>query len=210
MPIKNILFDFDGVILDSMPIRDSGFAYLFKEYPEEQVTLLLNYHRNNGGLSRYHKIRYFYENILGKSITEEEVMVYAGRFSDIMRQQLLDPKLIIHDTIDFIKANYERFPMHVVSGSDGNELRWLCEQLGIATYFLSIEGSPTPKIKLVEDLLAKYEYQPAQTVLIGDSINDFDAAQKNNIEFLGYRYFSDTSSNNFTHLQKMEELLKYC
>lgn len=30
--IKNILFDFDGVILDSMPIRSYGFREILKDY----------------------------------------------------------------------------------------------------------------------------------------------------------------------------------
>ena len=33
--IKNILFDFDGVILDSMPVRDFGFREIFKEFDKE-------------------------------------------------------------------------------------------------------------------------------------------------------------------------------
>ena len=30
--IKNIIFDFDGVILDSMPIRTEGFKKIFEIY----------------------------------------------------------------------------------------------------------------------------------------------------------------------------------
>ena len=32
MQIKTIFWDFDGVILDSMPIRDYGFAKIFEEF----------------------------------------------------------------------------------------------------------------------------------------------------------------------------------
>ena len=62
--IKTILWDFDGVILDSMATRDWGFKEIFKDFTEAQVSRLLEYHRINGGLSRYVKIRYFYETIL--------------------------------------------------------------------------------------------------------------------------------------------------
>ncbi len=59
--IKNILWDFDGVILDSMPIREYGFRKIFENYDISLVDKLINYHKRNGGLSRYVKIKYFYE-----------------------------------------------------------------------------------------------------------------------------------------------------
>ena len=50
--IKNILWDFDGVILDSMQVRDYGFRKIFEEHSHEQVEKLIKYHRTNGGWSR--------------------------------------------------------------------------------------------------------------------------------------------------------------
>ena len=60
MMIKNIFWDFDGVIIDSMPIREFGFRRIFKDFNKEKVELLTDFHRENGGLSRFFKIRYFF------------------------------------------------------------------------------------------------------------------------------------------------------
>ncbi len=57
--IKNILWDFDGVIIDSMPIREYGFRQIFKDFSNDLVEQLVRYHHLNGGLSRYHKIKFF-------------------------------------------------------------------------------------------------------------------------------------------------------
>lgn len=181
-----ILWDFDGVILDSMKIRDLGFVEIFRGFDDASVDRLLNYHRRNGGLSRYVKIRYFYEEILGESISQDEVARHADRFSEIMRDLLADPALLIKETIDFIRHNHETYPMHIVSGSDGNELRYLCGELGISEYFKSIQGSPTPKIQLVSKVLDHNRYQAKDCVLIGDSINDYEAANYNDVRFWGY------------------------
>jgi phosphoglycolate phosphatase-like HAD superfamily hydrolase len=183
---KTILWDFDGVVLDSMAVRDWGFEEIFKDFESDQVTALLKYHRANGGLSRYVKIRYFYENILGKSITEEEVMAYAQKFSVLMKKELTNSKNLIMDSVNFIKANYQKSHFHIVSGSDGEELRFLCKELGLSSYFLSIHGSPAPKKQLVADLFTKHNYSKSLTCLIGDSINDFEAAEANGIQFYGY------------------------
>lgn len=178
-----LLWDFDGVILDSMHIRDLGFEKVLSAYPEAQVSDLLIYHRANGGLSRYVKFRYFFEVIRNEKIEEEQVLEMAERFSVIMRELLTDPVNLIKDAVGYLERNFETQEMHVVSGSDQNELQYLCDQLGVAEYFHSINGSPTPKTELVRRriTLARNNY-----ALIGDSINDYDAAHTNGIDFYGY------------------------
>ena len=78
------------------------------------------------------------------------------------------------------------YDMHVVSGSDQKELRTICDHLELSTYFKSIHGSPTPKTELVKNLIQDNEYTLQTTCLIGDSINDFEAAKQNEIDFFGY------------------------
>lgn len=107
--IKNILWDFDGVILDSMPIRDYGFRRIFEYYSEDNIEKLISYHRDNGGLSRFHKIKYFYNEILKKDIDEEIIERYAQNFTIIMKNQLVDKKYLIQDSVNFIKLNYNQF-----------------------------------------------------------------------------------------------------
>jgi phosphoglycolate phosphatase-like HAD superfamily hydrolase len=147
--IKNILWDFDGVILDSMKVRDWGFREIFKSFDNEKVEELLKFHTLNGGLSRYVKIRYFYEDILGKELTENVVLEYANAFSVLMKKELINPNNLIVDSVQFIRDNYNKYRFHIVSGSDQEELRYLCKELAIDHYFLSIHGSPTPKNQLV-------------------------------------------------------------
>jgi HAD superfamily hydrolase (TIGR01549 family) len=184
--IKNILFDFDGVILDSMPIRDFGFRKIFEEFDKELVEKLIEYNNINGGLSRYVKIRYFYEKLLKKSISEEKVQELAAKFSVIMKAELTNKKYLITQTIEFIENNYKKYNLHIVSGSDGQELKFLCKELEIDKFFLSIEGSPTPKNDLVANVLNKNNYLSNETILIGDSVNDYEAAKVNNLDFYGY------------------------
>ena len=84
--IKVVLWDFDGVILDSMKIRDWGFTEIFKKFDRKLIDKLLIFHRKNAGLSRYVKIRYFFEELLNQPIDEELVMVYAKKFSILMSE----------------------------------------------------------------------------------------------------------------------------
>jgi len=184
--IKTIFWDFDGVLMNSNAVRDKGFELVLTDYPKDQVKQLMDFHQANGGLSRYVKFRYFFEEVRGEVITDEEVQVWADKFSEIMLANLIYEDLLIKETVDFVKANYQNYKMHIVSGSDGNELRKICKGVGIKNYFKSIEGSPTPKKKLVADILEIENYKVEECVLIGDSINDYEATKVNNILFRAY------------------------
>jgi len=204
--LKNILFDFDGVLIDSMPIRNDGFKTIFEDFNIHHVQELSEYHNKNGGLSRYHKIEYFFNNILKKEISKEKVNEYASSFSKIMKKKLNNKDLLIDVSIDFVKKNFNTYNFHIVSGSDQEELIFLCKKLSISKYFKSIHGSPTTKSTLIKNLIYKYNYQNSSTALIGDSINDYDAAKLNNISFYAFnneslRPISNMYIENFSEIE---------
>lgn len=195
--IKVIFFDFDGVILDSMLVRDYGFRKIFENYPIELIDKFIGYHRYNGGLSRFHKIKYFYNTFLKEEIAEDKIQDYAYKFSKIMKSELVNKKYLIKETIDFIKNNYRLYNFHIVSGSEENELKYLCNQLEISNYFKSINGSPIDKNNLIKNVLKEKKYNPLNCILIGDSINDYDAARINKIKFFGYNNINLKSKINY-------------
>ena len=57
---KTIFWDFDGVIIDSMAVRDIGFELIAKQATNSQkiVDEFITYHRYNAGLSRFVKIKH--------------------------------------------------------------------------------------------------------------------------------------------------------
>jgi HAD superfamily hydrolase (TIGR01549 family) len=184
--IKVIFWDFDGVVMDSNAVRDIGFERVLSEFPKEQVDQLLAFHQANGGLSRYVKFRYFFEEIRNESITDDEILIWAEQFSLIMKELLVNPKLLIDETLNFVKENQGKYIMFITSGSDQNELRYLCQSMGIDHLFTSIHGSPKPKKEWVKELIDMHGYKKEECVLIGDSYNDFEAAEYSNIHFMAF------------------------
>ena len=61
---KSIVFDCDGVILNTNKIKTEGFRVSTKNYKNEYVELLVKYHLLNGGISRFRKFEYFLDEIL--------------------------------------------------------------------------------------------------------------------------------------------------
>ncbi len=153
--ITTILFDFDGVIVDSMSVRDEGFKIIAQKATEDEdiVNEFIKHHRYNAGLSRFVKIKYLYEELLNKSISEIEINQLAEQFSILMKSKLIDQSILINETVDFIKSIHKEYTLHIVSGSEEKELNYLCLNLGLSSYFKTIEGSPTHKNDLVKNIL---------------------------------------------------------
>mgnify|MGYP001040995987 CR=1 FL=1 len=185
--IETIIWDFDGVIVESNAIREKGFREVLEGFSKEEVEVLLEFHRRNGGLSRYVKFRHFFEVIRSENqVNDERVNGYAEKFSIIMRKLMTNKEILIDETVNFIRQSAKKYNFHIASGSDQQELRFLCQELGIKDYFKSIHGSPKPKNDIVREIIEENSYSNLTTLLIGDAINDYEAARLNGISFMAY------------------------
>ena len=184
--IKTIFWDFDGVIIDSMKIKGDGFIELFENYNLEQVRLLEKYHYANGGISRFDKIKYFYNQILKKDVSEEKIINLSNKFASIIKEKIFNKDILIRESLIFIEKNFIDYNFHIVSGADHNELNSLCKYFKIEQYFKSINGSPTKKHVLLKNVINEFKYIPEEIVFIGDAMTDYNAAKKNKIKFYGY------------------------
>lgn len=186
MNYKAYFFDFDGVILNSNALKIQGFIDLFSGHPEHLIQEYVTYHRATEGISRFVKIRYFYEKLLGQPITEDQVQAHAQRFSEIMLGLVLNPQLIILETLDFIRSLQGKADLHIISGTEEKELNIICNHLNLSQYFGQIKGSPLTKPVHFRQLFETYGYSPEQVVMIGDSQMDLDASLETGCDFWGY------------------------
>ncbi len=58
---KNLIFDCDGIILNSNKIKTDAFKEVVSHYGDKVAEELVNFHVMNGGISRYEKFNYFFE-----------------------------------------------------------------------------------------------------------------------------------------------------
>ena len=200
--IKNIIFDFDGVILASVPTKTEGYRLLFKDYSTDLIEKMVQYHELNGGISRYEKVKYFFNTLLKENISEKDIQYYANKYSELTKEELTNKKYLINDTLEFIQQNYHNYNMHIASGADESDLRYICDNLDLNHYFKSINGSPTKKTEIVSNILINNNYNENETILIGDSINDYEAANANNIGFYGY---NNVELKRFDYIKYMKD-----
>lgn len=202
--IKNIIFDFDGVVLDSVRVKTSAFKKLFKDFPQDKVEQLLYYHQEHGGVSRYVKIKYFFEQIMKQIISDDKVILYSNKYSELTKDELSDSKYLIEDSHKFIVKNFKKYKMHIASGADENDLLHICEKLSLTKYFISIHGSPLLKENIISNILKNNNYDKKETCVIGDSVDDYESAVKNGVQFFGYNCYPNNILN-FKILESMYE-----
>lgn len=180
---KHLIFDFDGVLVESNDIRFEGFKLLFKDFPDDKVHRLIQYARLNGGMPRYQKIRYFFEEILTEAISDDDVQKLAKQYSELVKDEVVRAKPV-KGSLKFLSSYNKKYDFAIVSGSDQEELRDICKTRKIDQFFIEILGSPVTKESNLALLLSKMQWERKSCLFIGDSINDLDAAIVNEIDFI--------------------------
>ena len=89
-----VFFDFDGVILDSVEVKTRAFAKMFEVYGPEIERKVVDYHLQHGGISRFEKIRHYYENFLHKPVSEKELASLGEEFSRIAFTGVIESEFI--------------------------------------------------------------------------------------------------------------------
>ena len=179
---KIIIWDFDGVIIRSNKIRTMSFKKSLDFLNKDDLSRFIEYHENNGGLSRYHKLDWLKKEL---NINFDNGFVLE-KFSKECCKQILKTKPIIFENLNIISKD-KKNKHYIASGSDQKELRSICKAFNIDQYFSKILGSPISKIENVKSILK--EVKTKNVILIGDSINDLEAAMVNQIYFTPYGDF---------------------
>lgn len=191
-----IIFDFDGVLVESVDVKTRAFASLYEKYGDKVVAQVENYHLNNGGVSRFDKFRYFQTEILGKRpLTDSEAAALASDFSTLVMERVVAAPMVT-GAQGFLDTAGRRLPLFVVSGTPTAELNEIIQQRKLAPVFAGIWGSPGSKADNIAELLQEHGLPADRCIMIGDAIADLDGARANDVHFLGR--VAETDENLFT------------
>ncbi|KIO50441.1 HAD family hydrolase [Nitrosospira sp. NpAV] len=188
-----IIFDFDGVIVESGDIKTQAFGNLYRSYGETVMTAVMQYHTANGGMSRYQKFHYFQKHLLDRPpLTADEERQLDRLFSELVIEAVIASETV-PGAAELIRKEAPRIPLFVASGTPETELNTIVTRRGLASYFTAVRGSPTPKQMLIADILSSHALSPERVLMIGDALIDYQSAQMNKIAFLGRVRPGDTN-----------------
>lgn len=209
---QTLVFDCDGVVLNSNKVKTEAFFKAALPYGEAAAQQLVDYHVARGGISRYKKFEWFIENAvadhLGPSL-EQLLAAYAAE----VHHGLLTCN--IAEGLAELKAKTSQANWLIVSGGDQQELREVFAARNIAKYFDGgIFGSPHTKDYILAHQITGSNIKfPA--LFLGDSKYDYEAATAAGLDFIFVSKWSELnkweqfcSNNAINTISKLNELLR--
>ncbi|MFQ5633758.1 MAG: HAD family hydrolase [Gammaproteobacteria bacterium] len=208
--LEAIIFDFDGVLVESVDVKTRAFAALYADYGEEVVAKVTEYHLRHGGISRFEKFRYFQTDILhGPALDDRAVADLATSFSSLVVDRVVAAPMV-EGAREFLDNCRDRLPLFIVSGTPTEELDEILRRRKLREFFAAIRGSPGSKSRQISELLNEHRLAAARSIMIGDAIADYEGAVSNSVAFIG-RVAGDTVNpfpsgvttfENFSHLPR--------
>jgi len=183
MSVKAIFFDFDGVIIDSTAVKTEAFRSLYAEFGKKVTDGVVKHHIENGGVSRYDKIRHYHQVFLGIQLKETELQEWCNRFSDLVLRKVIESPFVqgAKHAIESLKKEYILF---IISGTPQHEMDYIVKQMALDSYFKMVCGSPKKKEKWAKEIMEKFRLTHKEVVFVGDAMADYTAAESCRLHFI--------------------------
>jgi HAD superfamily hydrolase (TIGR01549 family) len=181
--LQAVIFDFDGIIVESTEIKSEAFRALFADHAthvEEIVAL----HQRHGGVDRLTKIEMIYRDILHEPLDIARKELLARRFEQLVEERVIECPMV-KGAAPLLAVLNGRVPMAITSGTPEAELNRIVRRRGLASFFAIVRGSPPGKSELVKEILARECWAPERVLMLGDALTDYEAARDNGLMFIG-------------------------
>ena len=183
MTLDAVMFDFDGVIVESNTIKTEAFRDLFAN-EREHVDAIVALHRRHAGVSRLVKFDMIYRAILRRPLAADERDELGVRFQRMVMEKVVACPMV-PGALELLQSLAGCVPMAVVSGTPEGELREIVMRRGLEKFFFSISGTPRTKREIVSALLKDNGWRADRVLMVGDAIEDLNGAQANGVPFVG-------------------------
>ncbi|MBI4432067.1 MAG: HAD family hydrolase [Candidatus Omnitrophica bacterium] len=178
-----LIFDFDGVLVDSEAIKVKAFEELYAPYGRDITQKAVEYHLQNFGVSRFLKFQHCHKVFLNKELTPSEESAMGSRFSRLVEDEVARaPWMAGADA--FLAGHHQLLPLHVASGTPEGELRRIISKRGMDKYFHSVYGVPAKKHEIISRILRENGYSAGRVLMIGDSMADWEGAHLAGVDFV--------------------------
>ena len=182
--IKVLALDFDGVVLESVAVKDQAIFDLFEDVTVEERQRVLDLHRKTPGINRRDRIKMLLTQGLGKEATSDLVDNYLDRFARLVWDGLMNCSEVL-GVRSFLEEVSRQMPCYVVSAAPQEEVRAVAEKRDFAGYFIDIFGTPPGKKERLEEIMLQENVTAQSVLFVGDKISDYNAAKLVGTKFIG-------------------------
>lgn len=182
--IKTIVFDFDGVIVDSNRLKREAWHDVFPEHLVS-VRLVSDVVERNKG-NRYDILREIF-TVLERPQDTIDLLVdgYARRFNEAVQTRMSSQGVSLR-TIKALTQLAERHPLYINSATPIQGLMETVEHLHIGYLFKAIFGVPPSKEENLQIIATREGISLDEIAFIGDGEGDWQAARSTGVYFIGF------------------------
>lgn len=181
--IKAVIFDFDGVVVESVDIKTKAFGKLFEDRGPAVMDAVVKYHMANTGVSRFDKFRHIYKEIIREALDEKTFETLCGRFSRLVVDDVIAAPYV-EGAEDFLRRNVKRYLFYVISATPQDEIEQIVARRGMSDIFRQVYGSPHTKDECIKRVIEIEKLKPQEIVFVGDALGDYKAASVNKVRFI--------------------------
>ncbi|HXG54546.1 MAG TPA: HAD family hydrolase [Vicinamibacterales bacterium] len=181
-PLRAVIFDFDGVILDSNALKTDAFHAVFSRFPEH-AEAMRRYHDAYVSQSRYEKFTYLVERLLGRPGDTALVHALADDFATLLRDRM-DVCGFVPGARDMLEDLSPRGPLYLASMTPEAELVRLLDIHAIHHHFRRVYGCPPWTKPQAVGAIVEELGGADGVALVGDSAGDQRAAAVHGVEFI--------------------------
>lgn len=202
-----IFWDFDGVIKESVGVKANAFFQLFKPYGDRVAERVVKHHFNNGGVSRYSKIPIYLE-WANQKVTTETITRYCEKFSSLVVDNVIQSPWVL-GVENYLRNKPLNQIFILVTATPQNEIEHILRALDLEKVFFKVCGAPTQKSDAICKSISELRVASSKCLVIGDSIEDFEAAESNGVPFIlretkdnreSFAFYSGSSIKDFSSL----------
>ncbi len=180
---RSIIYDFDGVILDTVAAKVDAFAQVYRDEDPSRISEIRAYAEANGGMSRYEKFRYFESALFGRPLSEGRLEELCAQYRTAVETAVASARFI-DGALETIVGLHGIVSQHVVSAAPEDELRSALTERGLLGRFKSIGGAPRSKRAEFRRILSEDGVEAGAVLAIGDSLMEYHAAVELGMPFL--------------------------
>ncbi len=177
--IQALVFDFDGTLVDSDPVKRSAFYDVTAEVPGAAGALDAIFAAPDPG------DRYDVFAKLATRLDSDAAGDWAEAYGRLCQRRILD--LLagsgVGRTLGRLKADGYR--LFVVSATPQADLVSLVEESSLAALFSGVYGRPAAKTDILRDILHRHGWTPREIAMVGNGEPDRQAAQEVGCPFVG-------------------------
>lgn len=207
MKYKNILFDLDGTLIDSAPgIVDSfqnAYRAIYNQECQQSIISLIGppidqVLKKVNGETNIETVNLFVEEFKANydEFGYKNSILYNG----------------VGEVLDFLKEN--KLNTFIVTNKRSKPTKLILEYLAINQYFFEVVCPDSFPVKfknkgeLIADLLERRKLIIGETLLIGDTIHDGEAANLNHLDFALADYGYGNHYNCSYKLNNIKQIIK--